>query len=153
MLVERDGSNAMAMHDSLVGVPGIKGGISGDVRGKEAQRRHGADVEREEVGDIAFVKGLGVLSEHDIAIDGIGAGRNSRTVAEQTFLFFFRAAIRLRLVAALFDAEATIRVAFGDMGDIKGALDIDARVILAHPGIDMGHIEGHDLAQTRDFFT
>jgi len=153
MLVEGDGGDAPTMHDGLIDVPGIEGGISSDVSGKKAEGGHGADVEGNKVGDIAFVKRLGILGEDDIAVDGIGAGRDSRPIAEQTFLFFFRAAIGLLLVAALFDAEATIGIAFGDIGDIKGAFDVDARVVLAHPGVDMGHIEGHDLAESRDFCT
>src|SRR6266480_6530858 len=58
MLVERNGSDASAMHHGLVGVPGIKGGIGGDVGGKEAQGGDRTDVEGNKVGDIILVKGL-----------------------------------------------------------------------------------------------
>src|SRR5947209_1245294 len=49
VLIERDGGDAVAMNDGLIGVPGVKGRIGGDVRGKEAQGGHGADVERNEI--------------------------------------------------------------------------------------------------------
>jgi len=57
----------------------------------------------------------------------------------------------LLLVGALLDAQTTIGVAFGDMRDIKGSFHINARIVLAHPGVDMRDIKGHHLAQTWDF--
>ncbi len=86
MAIEGNGGDAATGH-RLIDVPGIEGSISGDVGRKEAQGGHGADVEKEEVGDIAFVKGEGVLGQDHIAVDGIGARRNARTVAEEAFFF------------------------------------------------------------------
>jgi hypothetical protein len=48
MLVERNGGDAVAIGHRLVGVPGIEGGIGGDVGGKEAQGGDRADVQRDE---------------------------------------------------------------------------------------------------------
>lgn len=42
MLIERDGGNASATRDGLVGVPRIKGSIGGDVNGKGSQSGDGA---------------------------------------------------------------------------------------------------------------
>lgn len=145
VLVERDSSNAATMDHGLVDIPGIERRISGDVSGKKLQGSHGLDVEGDKIGDIAFVKGLGILGQHDIPVDRISAGGDARTIAEKTFLLFLDAAISLLLVAAFFDAESAIGIAFGNMGHIKGALHVDARVVLAHPGVDMGDIEGDDF--------
>jgi hypothetical protein len=56
VLVEWDGRDLSTMHHRLVGVAGIEGGISRDVREKEAQRRYRTDGEGHEGGDIAFVE-------------------------------------------------------------------------------------------------
>ena len=56
MLVLGDGGDATAVDHHLIGVPGIEGSIGGDVSGKEAQGGHGAQVERDEIGDIVFIE-------------------------------------------------------------------------------------------------
>ena len=69
MLIEGNGGDAADGRHRLIDVPGIEGGISGDVGRKEAQRGDGAEVERRKVGDIAFIEGLGILGQHDIPVD------------------------------------------------------------------------------------
>ena len=100
VLVERDGGDAVARSGPLIAVPGIEGGIGGQVGGKEAQRGDRAEVERRKVGDIAFIEGLGVLGQHDIPVDRVGAGGRARAIAEQTLLFDDFGAIGLLLICA-----------------------------------------------------
>ena len=54
------------------------------------------------------------------------------------------------MITASLDAQATIGVAFAAIGDIKLPLDVDAGVVLAHPGIDVLDIKGHRFAEARD---
>ena len=108
-------------------------------------------VQGAEVGDIAFIERLGEIRHHQIAINGIGAGGDPGAIAKEADLFFFRGAVGLLLIAALFDAEAAIGVTFGDVGDIEAAFDVDVGVVLAHPGKDVLDIEGHHFAQSWDF--
>ena len=77
VLFERDGSDASTMDHRLVGVPGIEGGISGDVGGKALQCGDSTDVEGNKICDIPFVKGLSILGQDDIPVDRVGAGRNA----------------------------------------------------------------------------
>ena len=140
------------MHHGLVGVPGIKGGIGSDVGGKEAQCRHGADVERNKVGDIVLVKGLGVLGQDHIAIAGHDGRGHTAAIAPEQFLALLFGAIGLLLIDAFFDAQPTIGIAFGLLIFLEAFADIGAPVVFFDPGVDMGHVEGHDLAQTRDLF-
>jgi hypothetical protein len=115
------------------------------VGGIGIQGQHAVAVQGAEVGDIAFIERLGEIRHHHIAIHGIGAGGDSGAIPEEADLFFFRAAVGLHLIAALFDAEAAIRIAFGNVGHIEGAFDVDIGVILADPGKDMLDIKGHDF--------
>ena len=75
MLIDGDRRDAAVMKGFLVGRPGIKGGISREMGGKEAQRYCRLPVEREKVGDVAFVKGEGVFGQDDIAVVS-GNGRD-----------------------------------------------------------------------------
>src|SRR6266566_1828703 len=97
VLVERNGCDATAMHHGLVGVPGVKGGIGSDVGGKEAQCRHGADVEGNKGGDIVLVKGLGVLGQDHIAIAGHDGRGHTAAIAPEQFLALLFGAIGLLL--------------------------------------------------------
>ena len=56
------------------------------------------------------------------------------------------------LIATLLDAQPTIGIAFRDVVDIERACDVDARIVLADPGIDVLDIKGDGFAQARDRF-
>src|SRR5690348_4856851 len=105
------------MSDHLIDIPVIVGGISADKDRPLSGRRDGTLKEGTEVGDIGLVEGQGVLTQHPIAIDRVGTGRHARAVAKETFLLDFFAAVGLLLIATLFDAEATIRIAFAAIAD------------------------------------
>ncbi len=130
VLVERDGRDAAMQEGSLVDIPGIESGVSGDIDGIGIYGQHHLVVEATKVGDITLIERLGELSQHDIAVDRIGASRDAGARAEEADLFIFGRAISLDLIAALFDAQATIGIAFGDVGDIEAAFDIDLIVVL-----------------------
>src|SRR5258708_27905338 len=130
MAVERNGSDALAMSQRLVDVPEIESGIGGDVRGKLVGSDNSALKEWTIIGDVGFIEGQGVLGEHDIPIDRVGGRRHPGAIAEEADLFLFRGAVRLLLVAALLDTEATIGVAFGNVADIEGAFDVDIGIVL-----------------------
>jgi len=115
------------------------------------QGEHGLIVQAAKGGDIAFVEGLAELSQHDIAVDGIGASRDAGAIAEEADLFFFGRAISLDLMAALFDAQATIGIAFGDVSDIEAAFDLDLIVVLTYPGKNVLDIKGDRFPQAGDF--
>ena len=151
MLIERNGSDAAMQRGALIDVPGIEGSIGGDVGRIGIEGQHAVAVQGAEVGDIAFIERLGEIRHHHIAINGIGAGGDPGAIAKQADLFFFRAAVGLHLIAALFDAQAAIRVALRDVGDIKAAFDVDVGVVLAHPGVNVLDIEGHRFAQSGNF--
>src|SRR6266567_1106453 len=136
VLVECNGSDATAMHHGLVGVPGIKGGIGSDVGGKEAQCRHGADVEGNKGGDIVLVKGLGVLGQDHIAIAGHDGRGHTAAIAPEQFLALLFGAIGLLLIDAFFDAQPTIGIAFGLLIFLEAFADIGAPVVFFDPGVD-----------------
>ncbi len=151
VLVEWNGRDAAKQEGSLVDVPGIESGVSGDIGGRGMQGEHGLIVQAAKGGDIAFVEGLAELSQHDIAVDGIGASRDAGAIAEEADLFFFGRAISLDLMAALFDAQATIGIAFGDVSDIEAAFDLDLIVVLTYPGKNVLDIKGDRFPQAGDF--
>ena len=153
MLVERNGGHAPAMGHGLIGVPGIEGGIGGDVGGEEAQGGDRADVEREEVGDVVLVERLGELGQDHIAIAGNGRAGDARTVAPEVFLFLGGGAIGLLLVGGAFDAQRAIGVACELLIFLEALFDVGTRVVLFDVGVDVGDIEGHGFAQARDFLT
>ena len=79
MGVEWESSDPLTRSGALIAVPGIKGGIGGKMRREAAQGGHRLHVEWEEVGDVAFVKRLGILRENDIAVDRVGRGSKETT--------------------------------------------------------------------------
>jgi hypothetical protein len=94
---------------------------------------------------------VGELSQHDIAVDGIGASRDAGAIAEETHLFFFGGPVSLDLIAALFDAQPTIAIAFGDVSDIEAAFDIDMIIVLTYPGKNVLDIKSYRFPQAGDF--
>ena len=104
------------------------------------------DGERHEVGDVVLVEGLSVQSQDDIAIVGEVGSSQAQAIAPQILFDFFGGAIGLFLVAALFNAQATIGITFGLSIRIVAFFDVLAQVVLFHMGVDMGHVEGDDLA-------
>ena len=151
VLVEWNGRDAAKQEGSLVDVPGIESGVSGDIDGIGIYGQHHLVVEATKVGDITLIERLGELSQHDIAVDGIGASRDAGAIAEEADLFFFGRAISLDLMAALFDAQATIGIAFGDVSDIEAAFDLDLIVVLTYPGKNVLDIKGDRFPQAGDF--
>ncbi len=103
--------------------------------GGELIKRHDGSLEEgTKIGDIGFVERQGVLGQHHIAIDRIGTGSDTSAIAEEADLFLFLGAVRLHLVATLLDPQAAVRVAFGDVGHIEAAFDVDVGIVFAHPG-------------------
>src|SRR5947209_3742770 len=150
MAIERDGSDARPVSHRLIDVPVVVSGISGHM-GRELIGGHDGLLEEGAIiRDVSFIEGQGVLSEHHLAIDGVCAGGHSSPIAKEADLFLFLGAIRLLLIAAFLDAQATIGIAFGNVGHSEGAFDVDIGVVLAHPGKDVLDIEGHHLAQSGD---
>jgi hypothetical protein len=98
--VERDGSDAPTQRHHLVDIPGIEGGISGDVDGKAGEGRHGADVEGHKVAHIVLIERLGVLGQHHIAVAGNRGTGHPRAIAPQA-LFAVFLAVGLRVLGRL----------------------------------------------------
>ena len=151
MLVERNGGHAGTCGTGLVNVPGIIGSISGDMDGKSHEHGHGLDVEGREVGHVPFIEGQGEISQHDIAIDGIGGCCHARAVAPDVFFFFFGGAIGLQLVGTLFDTETAIGVVLGLLVFLEAFGNIGTEVVLFDIGVEVLDIVGHDFAQARNF--
>jgi hypothetical protein len=129
MVVERDGSDAPPKGAGLIGIPGIEGGISGDMHRKGVQDGHGLDVERDEIGDVIFIERLGELGQHDIAIVRGDGGCHTRAVAPQQFLFFFDGAIGLLLIGTFFDAQTAIGVTCGLLIFLEAFEDVGPEVV------------------------
>ncbi len=151
MLVERNGGNTATCGTGLVDVPGVIGGISGDMDGKSREHGHGLDVERRKVGDISFIERQGEISQHDITVDGIGGCCDARAVAPDVFLFFFGGAIGLHLVGTLFDTETAIGVVRGLLVILAAFGDVGTEVVLFDVGVEVLDIVGDDFAQARNF--
>ncbi len=151
MLVERDGGHTPATGHRLVGVPGIEGGIGGDVGREEPQGGDRADGEGEEVGDVVLVEGLGELGQDHITIASNGCTGHAGAIAPEVFLFLFRRTIGLLLVGGAFDAQLASGVPCGLLIFLEALFDLGTRVVLFDVGINVGDIEGHRFAQARDF--
>jgi hypothetical protein len=113
VLIEGYRSNAAMASGTLIDVPGIKGRIGGDMRGREAQGDHGALIERPIVAHIALVKGLGILGQHHIPVVSGDRGSHAGAIAPQVLLDLFGRAIGLLLVGTLFDPELAVRITCG----------------------------------------
>src|SRR5258708_4355349 len=59
---------------------------------------------------------------------------------------FGAVAVGVVLVGALFDPEPAIRVDSGLTVFAEGVGDRLARIVFAHPGVDVLHVDSHDLA-------
>jgi hypothetical protein len=151
MLVERNGGHPGTCGTGLVDVPGVIGSISGDMDGKSREHGHGLDVQRREVGHIAFIEGQGEVSQHDIPVDGIGGCRHARAVAPDVFLFFFGGAIGLHLIGTRFDAQPAIGVVLGLLVILSAFRNIGTKVVLFDVGVEVLDIVGDDFAQARNF--
>ncbi len=124
MLIEGNGSNTAMTSSALIDVPGIKGGIGRHMGGIEAQRDDGTLVEGAIVRHIGLIEGLGVLSEHDIAIGGNGGRRHAGAIAPQVFLDFFGRAVGLLLIGRALDANAAVGIAGRLMRFVKAISDV-----------------------------
>lgn len=80
------------------------------MRRKLVESRSGLAVEWLEGGDIAFMEGLSVFSEHDIAVIRRGGSGNARARAPEQFFFLVGGAIGQFLVGAALDAKLAIRI-------------------------------------------
>jgi hypothetical protein len=125
MLVESNGRDASPMHHRLVNVAGIKSRIRGDMGGKEAQGRHGADVEGQEVGAIALVEGQGVFGQHHLARAADEGTGHPRTIPPEVLLLFFFAAIGLLTIGALLDPQLAIAIASRLLILLEALFDVD----------------------------
>ena len=111
MAVEGDGRHALAVGHRLVDVPSIESGIGGQMSRKEAQDRHRADVQGEEIRDVILIEGLGVLGEHHIAIDRVSGTDHPRAIAPEILFLFLLAAIGLLFIATFLDPHLAITIA------------------------------------------
>lgn len=150
MLGERDSGHASPTTDGVRDVPGVERGSSREVRGKEASCGNGVQRPWHTRRDVAFVQRVRVLSQHHIAGDRVGTGRDPRPRATQAFFFHLCAAIGLDVGAAFCDAQTAIGIPCGDVGHMKRAFTVHTWVVLAHPGGERGHIEGDDVTESWD---
>ena len=74
------------------------------MRGKKAQVSHGLDVQRDKVGDVVLIEGLGILGEDDIAVVGGRGTRQAESIAPEVLFLFGGAAIGLFFIGRTFDA-------------------------------------------------
>src|SRR5258706_616569 len=111
MLIEGNGCDAAMMHTGLVGIPGIEGGISGDMRGEEAKHRHHLPIEGEKIGDIVLVERLGIFSKDDIPVASGESGDDAGAIAPEVLFADGRRAIGVLLVGTLFDAHFAVGIA------------------------------------------
>ena len=98
VLVERNGSHAAMAGRCFVHVPGIRGGISGDMGRELLEGQDRLLIEGTERGDIGGIKGLGEFSQHHIPVLGSGGGRHPGALAPEIFFLLLRGAIGLLLV-------------------------------------------------------
>lgn len=103
-----------------------------------------------EIPDVVCIERSGVFSQDDIAVVRGGGSSNARAVAPEEFFLFFGRAIGEFLVGAALDAQFAVRIASQAFGFVIAFGDVGSLVVLFHPGIDVLHIEGDNLAETRD---
>lgn len=119
--------------------------------GKEAEGGNGSQIQRLKRGDIAFIEGLGVLGEDDIAVVGGGCRNDARARAPEIFFFLFGGAIGLQQIGGAFDAEFAVGVASGLLMGIKALGNVLTRVVFSYPGVDMLDIDGNGFAESWNF--
>jgi hypothetical protein len=76
------------------------------MRGKKAQVSHGLDVQRDKVGDVVLIEGLGILSEDNITVVRGGGTRQAKSIAPEILFLFVGAAISLFFIGGAFDAAS-----------------------------------------------
>ncbi len=148
--IQGNGRDAATESARLIRIPSIEGGISGDVERKEAQDGSRLEVEGRKVGHIGLVERQGTFGQHDVPVVGNGGDGNAGAVAPQIFLDLFGRAVGLLLIAAGLDAHAAIAITFGLAVLAETVLDVLARVVFAHPGINVLHVVGDGFAQAGD---
>ena len=151
MLIERDGGHPSAKDAGLVDIPGIKGGIGGDMGGKAVQDGEGLQIKRHEVGDVVLVERLGVLGQDHIAVLRQRGTGDAGAIAPEILFDLFGGAIGLLLVGALLDTQTAIGITCGLLLFVIALRHVGARIVLTDMGIDVGDIKSHHLAQVGDF--
>ena len=150
VLVLGNSGDAPAEGTGLVDVPGIKGGIGGDMRWKLGEGDHGLVKEGEGVADVSGIEGLGIFSQHDVTIVRSGGSGDSGAITPQVFFFYFLGAISLFLIVAAFDAYSAVRVASGLLVFTEAIEQGNARIVFFDPGIDVLDIEGDRFARSEE---
>jgi len=161
-----DGRKALCtgLIEVLVNVEGVEGGVKGAVVRAKAQPALDLAQQREKVGDVGAVKGLGQLGQHELAPAGDLGGDNARGVApvELADGDGVRGAgiagrgRRFRgghdLVVPPLAAQAAVGIAFGLAGlVVAGAvLEVGFGIVLLHPGQDVFGIQRDALAKVVD---
>ena len=82
MRIQSNGRDAATGSARLIRIPGIEGGISGDVERKEAQDGSRLEVEGRKVGHIGLVERQGALGQDDVPVVGNGGSSDPGAVAE-----------------------------------------------------------------------
>ena len=139
----------------VVDVEGVEGSIGRTVARPATQPLLDLVHERQEVGGVAMVKGLGQLSQDKLADVGHFRGHHPRGIAPIVFADagFLVGGLpfsgRRLLVAAPFAAELAVRIA-GWLGCFVEApfLYEGLGIVLANPGQDMFGVDGYRLAES-----
>jgi len=143
--IERDGSTATMTSRRIGDRPCIGGGIGSELGGKRIEGMSGLTVQGAKRRDIAFMEGLGVLSQHTIAVIRRGGRSHTRTVAPETFLLLFCGTIGQCCGGAARDATSAIRITGQAPGVVRALRDGGTLVVFVHPGGEMRDIKGHDV--------
>ena len=133
-------------------IPRIKSRISSQIRGKLVEGHDRLLIQGTKIGDIAFIKRLRIVGEHDATIVSYGRDRNAGAIAPEKLLLFLGRAISLLLVGAAFDPQPAIRIASQSFGFVVALLDIDTPIVFLDPGVNVLDIEGDDFPEPGDFF-
>lgn len=113
MLIFRHSSNAAMTGGLLIDIPGITGGVSGQMRRKLRKRDHCLLIERAKIGDIAFLERLGIFGKHHIAVVWGRSSRHPSAIAPDELFLLFGAPIGLFLVGTALDAKFAIGITSG----------------------------------------
>ena len=88
-LSERNGGNAVVTSGCLVNIPCIIGCIGCEMSRILPKGEANLMMERTEIRHVAFIKRLGVLCQHDIAVIGSSGSGNARAIAPKEFFLLF----------------------------------------------------------------
>ncbi len=91
---------------------------------------HGLAMKRAEIRDIAFIKGLSIFGENDIAVIGSGGGGNAGAVAPEQFLLFFSRAVGQFFIGTTLDAQPAIGITGQAFGFVVTIFDVGPLVVL-----------------------